>query len=223
MLRRTSATRNSGLAVGLLLLLTGCGGNSTTAPETTQAGAQDAAALPSVTTVPPSAAEPIPSPALAVHGDLPVDAGPDEVCRKFLECLKQSERSAAEKLLSKRALTHTKRANLNLESPGSETAEFIVEPPRFATNKKELATVDCLVRDSLHGQAIESKLSWMLRLEPAGWRICGMILEMEDSHSMDLLSFENPLDVERIKATLSAEENPDVEMAQRQSEETQRK
>jgi hypothetical protein len=160
-----------------------------------------------ITNIPETPQKPISSPAIAMGAAIPVDLTPDEVCRRFLKCLQSAERTAAEQLLTKKALLNMKRADLNLESPGGRTAEFTVESPRYATNKQELATVDCIVLDVVDEKSVQSRLAWMLRHEPAGWRISGMILDMEDGKSLDLLSFENLDDIQRIKATLDSESN----------------
>ena len=158
-----------------------------------------------ITHVPEIPGNPVSSPAVAMDASIPVDLAPDEVCRRFLKSLQSAERTAAEQLLTKRALLNTKRAELNLESPGSRTAEFTVESPRYATNKRELATVDCIVVDTVDGKTVNSRLAWMLRQEPAGWRISGMILDLDDGKSLDLLSFENLDDIERIKTSLDSD------------------
>lgn len=189
------------LALSTLGLFAGCGGE-TAAPSTEQKPADKTAA---VRTVPAAPAESEVSPAVDLDSELGPDASPEDVCRRFLKCLQVGERGAAEKLLTQRALTTTKRADLNLESPGGPEASFSVGAPRYATNKRELATVDCVVTEELHGQKMESTISWLLRSEPAGWRICGMILDMESNASLDFLSFENVADVERIKSSVSAE------------------
>lgn len=189
------------VALSMLGLFAGCGGE-TAAPSTEQKPADKTAA---VRTVPAAPAESEVSPAVDLDSELGPDASPEDVCRRFLKCLQVGERGAAEKLLTQRALTTTKRADLNLESPGGPEASFSVGAPRYATNKRELATVDCVVTEELHGQKMESTISWLLRSEPAGWRICGMILDMESNASLDFLSFENVADVERIKSSVSAE------------------
>lgn len=202
------------LASSLIALLAGCGQSPAPSAEDKKSSDKTAA----IRTVPETPQESESSPAVDLNSDLAVDAGPEEVCQRFLQCLQAGERRAAEKLLTQRALTATKRADLNLESPGGPQARFSVEGARYATNKRELATVDCRVTEELYGQKVESSISWLLRSEPAGWRICGMILDLEEGGSLDFLSFENVADVERIKSSLTTEdtttavaENSDVE------------
>jgi hypothetical protein len=210
------------LASGLLSLLVGCGPSSS--PQTEENKAADKTAA--IRTVPETPQESESSPAVDLNAELAVDAGPEEVCQRFLQCLQAGERRAAEKLLTQRALTATKRADLNLESPGGPQAKFTVDGARYATNKRELATVDCRVSEELYGQQVESTISWLLRSEPAGWRICGMILDLEQGDSLDFLSFENVADVERIKASLADDPASDgavTAVADNENEETIRK
>ena len=189
------------VALSMLGLFAGCGGESV-GPTSEQKPADKTAAA---RTVPAAPSESEVSPAVDLNAELGPEASPEDICRRFLRCLQVGERGAAEKLLTQRALTTTKRADLNLESPGGPKASFTVRAPRYSTNKRELATVDCIVAEELHGQKMESTISWLLRSEPAGWRICGMILDMESNESLDFLSFENVADVERIKSSVSAD------------------
>jgi len=211
-----AATWASGLIS--LALVTGCGQSN--APQTEDTKPADKTAA--IRTVPETPLESESSPAVDLNAELETSAGPEEVCQRFLQCLQAGERRAAEKLLTQRALTCTKRAELSLESPGGPQAVFAVEGARYATNKRELATVDCRVTEERYGQQVDSTISWLLRLEPAGWRICGMILDLEQGDSLDFLSFENVADVERIKASL-AEDSSVTAVAENNADETIRK
>ncbi len=210
------------MIVGCLLpVLTGCNSSQTPAPATEESKPADKTAA--IRTIPDAPLATEASPAVDLNADLPAEAGPEEVCQRFLKCLQTGERRAAEKLLTQRALTTTKRADLNLESPGGPNAKFVIQGARYATNKRELATVDCVVSEELYGQQVESTISWLLRAEPAGWKICGMILDLEGGESLDFLSFENVADVERIKSSLADEDGAEAAVAESPAAETIRK
>ncbi len=136
---------------------------------------------------------------------LRIESSPEDVCRRFLMSLQTGDREAARQLLTPAAQVETTRANLELDAPGDEDTVFTLMAARYATLEKLVAEVDCLFqrRDGL-GESV--KLTWMMRRLPNGWKIFGMLIDM-GSGELDLLSFENALDLIRIQQSVS-EDSP---------------
>ena len=137
--------------------------------------------------------------------DASTDATPDGVCRKFMKLLQSGNRISAENLLTRTALTVTTRAGLQLEPMGGPNSIFKVNQVAYATNKHKLAQVQCTVLDNVDGESYEMDMAWLVRKYSTGWRISGVMLELEPGKAMDLLSFENVRDVNKIKALAGAE------------------
>lgn len=127
------------------------------------------------------------------------DATAQEVCQRFMNLMRTGNRIAAENLLTKSALNVTTRAGLQLEPMGGPTAEYNVGEVRYATTKQKLAQVDCTIVDNVDGEKYEMNVTWLVRKQKLGWRISGVMLELESGQVPDLLSFENIHDVTKIK------------------------
>ena len=141
------------------------------------------------------------SPASRNEADLTIESSPQEVCREFLRALQKRDLVSAGQLLTSRAIVETHRANLELAFPGGENSSFEVCPPEYASSKQQMAQVDCIIRHPDDSEPF--RLSWMMKLQRSGWKISGMTFQNDQNGSIDLLSFENPLDVARIKSAVS--------------------
>lgn len=134
-----------------------------------------------------------------------IDSTPEKVCRSFMDLLQSGDRIAAENLLTRTALSVTTRAGLQLEPMGGPKSEFKVNEVRFATLKNKLAQVECSIIDKSDGEVYEMDMAWLVRKHSTGWRISGVMLELEPGKSKDLLSFENEQDVMKIKTLAGAD------------------
>lgn len=152
------------------------------------------------------------------RNQLPVaSTGPKEICNRFLNLLRDGNRITAERLLTRKALTVTSQAQLELEAMGSEKAKYHFSDVRFATHKQKLAYVDCKIKDTVDGQSFETEMTWLVKTQKEGWRISGILVEVAADQPKNLLSFENFDDVARIKGSL-AEDIQETHTVERQAE-----
>lgn len=142
---------------------------------------------------------------------LSVESLPGEVVAEFLSLLQQNQALAAKRLLTDVAQVETSRAQLELEAPGDIDSRVSVSETRYATSQREIAEVDT-VFSSVDSSMPVARLSWMLRKQRNGWKIYGMIVFDEDD-KLDLLSFENPVDLARIVDSVETEVSPPVRSA----------
>ncbi|MEM7457571.1 MAG: hypothetical protein AAF456_24775, partial [Planctomycetota bacterium] len=195
-------------------LIAGCNSESpietVEADSVTPAPAADSDSNPPTTSVAPSDQTVETSPAAASTLP-PPDADPGQVCEKFLKLLKANDRMTAEQLLTHSALSVTREAELQLEPPGGPGAEFEIGAIRYATTRQKIAQVDCVVKETIDGEDLETTITWMVRSMDEGWRISGIVLTSEDESLQDLLSFENAQDVARINSMLVGDEASAVE------------
>ena len=145
------------------------------------------------------------SPAPASKKNAAADSTPKEVCQAFMDFLQSGDRIAAENLLTRTALSVTTRAGLQLEPMGGPSSVFKVNDVLYATTKRKLAQVECSIVDKVDGEEYEMEMAWLVRKYSTGWRISGVMLELEPGAAKDLLSFENVQDVTRIKGLAGAE------------------
>ena len=138
--------------------------------------------------------------ALETHLNLNKDSAPEDVCRAFVRALSAGDHIAASKMLTNVAQIETARANLELESPGSENAIWQVLDAEYATAEKKIAQVRCLLKEPDSHET--AHLTWLMRLQENGWKISGMSIQVSGTGDVDLLSFENPLDLQRVQSTV---------------------
>lgn len=142
------------------------------------------------------------------------DSDPAQVCERFLKLLQSGNRIGAENLLTRTALTATTAAGLKLEPMGGPTSTYRIGDVRYATNQQKLAHVDTYVVDQIEGEAIEMEVTWQLHKHGHGWRISGVMLEIEGGSTKDLLSLENKHDVAKLQSLAGVEELEQTETRQ---------
>ena len=223
-LSRTPQVVYLGVAVIGFLFLNGCDSQTSISDNSSDPSAETQT-TPSVkksqtTSVTPSKSDVETSPAAASNELPPVDSTPAEVCQRFMELLKSGNRTSAENLLTRTALTATTKAGLQLEPMGGPTARYEIGQTRFATTKNELAQVECGIVEQIDGQEIRSDVTWQVRKQSRGWRVSGLVVQFAEGQAKDLLSFENLQDVEKIKSLASGEvaEDPETRQAAAPSE-----
>lgn len=181
----------------------GCGGSSVAdksdATTSTNDSQKTAAISTETNSVPPTKSTSSTSPATLTSAAPKGDATAEEVCHRFMNLIRSGNRIAAENLLTKTALRITTQAGLQLEPMGGPTAVYEVCDVRYATTKQKLAQVECSITDKVDGEDYEMNVTWLVRKQNTGWRISGVMLELDSGQIPDLLSFENIDDVSKIK------------------------
>ena len=153
-------------AVAVLALTLGCGG------EQSNDGNQ-----PSTTNVSSSA---------------PADSRePKQIVEAFLTAVKTGDDATAEGLLTKKALKETRARDLRVAPPGSETASFTIEGVELiaeGTGAHVLSTWT----EGVGEEKYTDEYLWVLRKDPEGWRIAGMITKPFEDLAPVALDFEDP-------------------------------
>ena len=146
------------------------------------------------------------SPAVSANTMPPPEAPPEAVCQQFMKLLQSGNRIQAENLFTMSALTTTTKAGLKLEPMGGPTSTFRIGDVRYATNRKRLAQVDCIISDKdENGNSVEVEVTWQLHKLSKGFRISGVMLQLDDGKAKDLLSLENAYDVAKLQSLAGAD------------------
>jgi hypothetical protein len=119
--------------------------------------------------------------------------------------LQHGQASYAEKLLSQESITNTRSHSLDLATPAGPGATYTISPPMYATTQQKIAFVLVEVHEGENSDGPTQPFTLMLRKGGYGWKISGIMLG-SDSETQDLYSFENPLDVERIKSLVDGQQ-----------------
>lgn len=154
------------------------------------------------------------SPATSANQLPSPESTPAQVCQRFLDLLQSGNRIGAEHLLTRTALTATTKAGLKLEPMGGPTSTYRIGEVRYATNRQKLAHVDTYVVDQVDGKLEEIEVTWQLHKRNNGWRISGVILELEKGKTKDLLSLENKYDVAKLQSLAGVEDLQQTETRQ---------
>lgn len=193
-----------------LLSLSGCMKEksaqlATEPPSETTVDAKDLPVSTATNTVAVENTTELSSPAQEIAKEITSQSTPSEVCQRFLDLLQSGNRIAAENLLTRTALTATTKAGLKLEPMGGPTSTYRTGEVRYATNKQKLAHVDTYVIDKIDGEPYEMEVTWQLHKHLDGWRISGLMLELEPGQTKDLLSLENHFDVAKLQSLAGVE------------------
>jgi hypothetical protein len=114
-----------------------------------------------------------------------------EVVHQFLEAIRRGDDVAAEKFLSQQALEETRKHNLAVDPPGSETARFeIIETEPIQGGAHVLTRWT----DEVDGEQFTTEMIWVLRDTPQRWEIVGAIIRPFDDLPPFALDFEDPED-----------------------------
>ena len=130
------------------------------------------------------------------------DQSPERLCQRFMELLQDDESIKAGTLMTRMSQMNTTKEELELKAIGGPSAKFSIGQVSYATQKKQLAQVDCKVVDASSDDPFEMEMTWLVKRQDKSksWRIAGVMLQLEENAKPDYLSFENLQDVRRIKS-----------------------
>ena len=136
-----------------------------------------------------------PAAAKADGGSAAADkAGPDVAVFEFLKAVQTGDDKKAAGMLTKLAREKTAEMEMVVAPPGSETASFEVGQVELLEDRG--AYVSSTWTDvGEDGQPHSDQIVWLVRNEPEGWRIAGMVTKLFESKLV--LNFEDPQDMMR--------------------------
>ncbi len=116
---------------------------------------------------------------------------PKQIVEAFLTAVKAGDDATAEGLLTRKALKETSARDLRVAPPGSDTASFTVEGVELiaeGTGAHVLSTWT----EGVGEEKYTDEYLWVLRKDPEGWRIAGMITKPFEDLAPVALDFEDP-------------------------------
>jgi hypothetical protein len=122
----------------------------------------------------------------------------------FLEAVRTGDNVKASAVLTKTVRQETAARDLVVAPPGSETASFEVGAVEYVGDEgAHVASTWTDIGDD--GRPEPSEFLWVLRREPEGWRIAGVIYKVFDDAPPLILNFEDPDDMQRKQKLLAQE------------------
>lgn len=129
---------------------------------------------------------------------------PEAAVQEFLEAIRVGDHKKAESMMTDLAREKTAKADLMVAPPGSPTAKFEIAGVQVVEN--QVAHVGSIWTDvGEDGKPQQNEFVWALRLEPAGWRVAGVAVELFPNQPPLLLDFEDPEDMMRKQQMAEAE------------------
>lgn len=121
---------------------------------------------------------------------------PEAAVKTYLEAARSGDAATINTLLTSVARQETQKKNVAVAPPGSETARYEIGETRYLSDNKDAAHVASRWTESdAQGQLQSSEITWMLKLEPDGWRVAGMMGQFVENYPLVVLNFEDPLEV----------------------------
>lgn len=114
----------------------------------------------------------------------------------FLEAIKRGDDTAAAGMLTTVARTKTQELGLTVAPPVNPGARYEVKGTETVSDGADLVHVGTVWTDTAEdGQETSENIVWVVRLDPEGWRVVGMAMNVFDDMPPLLLNFEDPDDM----------------------------
>lgn len=143
---------------------------------------------------------------------LPVaaDSAPDIVVAAFLDALRSGDSTVAEQLLTPIAREQTTSYGLSLQETGSQAATYQIGDTSLINGNAHVNSRWTEYAET--GQPINYDIAWVLKKQPAGWRVAGMITAFSPNSPPVFADFEDAEDLlakwDRADEQLAESETP---------------
>lgn len=144
------------------------------------------------------------------------DASPDMAIRIFLHAAQTGDKPLLAGMLSSVARVETALASITFQLDSYQNSKFEIGKFEYVTPQKDGAHVACVWIDrDEQGNEYKHDVIWVLRKEPAGWRIVGMITRPFPDKEPVVFDYED------IPSLVSAKEFIEKESNRRDAEQRQ--
>ncbi len=118
---------------------------------------------------------------------------PNEIVAMFSDSIRRGDKETTVKLITLAAREEIQRRGMTIDPPGSPEASYKIGEVRFLDQDRDAAYVESLwIEPGTNGQpSVETEVVWAVQLEPEGWRISGLAIDMGPDAQPTLVDFEN--------------------------------
>jgi hypothetical protein len=138
------------------------------------------------------------SSATASNRSTPVSTGastvpPNEIVAMFSDSIRRGDKETTIKLITLAAREEIQRRGMTIDPPGSPESSYKIGEVRFLDQDRDAAYVESIwIEPGTNGQPnVETEVVWAVQLEPEGWRISGLAIDMGPNEQPTLVDFEN--------------------------------
>lgn len=171
------------LATSLVLvssILTGCGGGDETAGPASQSSSKSG---------PTKAVAENSSDRVSTKNNTP--ATPDQVLKSFLDAARNGDRDESRKMLTAKTIEQCALHELDVNPPGTPSMSYRIGRVADAPQIEGGVFVESTWSEQVEDGVFEMEVLWAMRKENSQWRICGMVLQIEEEGDPVFLDFEN--------------------------------
>lgn len=118
---------------------------------------------------------------------------PNEIVAMFSDSIRRGDKEATIKLITLAAREEIQRRGMTIDPPGSPESSYKIGEVRFLDQDRDAAYVESIwIEPGTNGQPnVETEVVWAVQLEPEGWRISGLAIDMGPNEQPTLVDFEN--------------------------------
>jgi ketosteroid isomerase-like protein len=125
---------------------------------------------------------------------------------RFYEALRDGDNGAIESLLTDKAREETAKSGLAIQSQASAALSYTIGETDFVTDQLDGAHVMSLWSEpGPDGAQVSTRVIWVLRKQPNGWKISGMATPVVEGQLPLLFNFENPEDMMQKKSYVESQ------------------
>ncbi len=133
---------------------------------------------------------------------------PNEIVAMFSDSIRRGDKETTIKLITLAAREEIQRRGMTIDPPGSPEASYKIGEVRFLDQDRDAAYVESIwIEPGANGQPNqETEVVWAVQLEPEGWRISGLAIDMGPDQQPTLVDFEN-LEVDVVGSSAAPSSN----------------
>ena len=183
------------------LSLLGCKGQTASAPASSASEAAPAAAVQQQQATQPIA--------------VPASAAPDQVITVFLNALRSGDSPTTESLLTAKAREELAKHSMSVDVQSAPNALYEIRAAQILADNPGGAHVSSVWTEKFENGDETYEIVWVLRHQPEGWRVAGMMMQLLPEQQAQFLNFENPEDMmKKREEAIASLEAPAAQTAQ---------
>ena len=146
---------------------------------------------------------------------VPAAAAPEQVITVFLNALRGGDSPTTESLLTAKAREELAKHSMSVDVQPAPDAIFEIRAAQILPDNVSGAHVSSIWTEKFEGGEETYEIVWVLRHQPEGWRVAGLMTQLIPDQAAQFLNFENPADMLKKKEeAMAAMEAPAAQTAQ---------
>jgi hypothetical protein len=121
-------------------------------------------------------------------------AAPEQVLTAFLDAARNGNKEESRKWLTAKTLEECAKHDMEVNPPGTPSMSYEIGRVADAPQIPGGIFVESTWTEELADGKVEMDVLWAMRKDQGQWRICGMVIQLEEDTDPVLFDFENKAD-----------------------------